>query len=567
MRIHMRKALGAIGISLGLLAASSAVNETLAQAQHAFRVILRDKAGSPGVGQASQFLSPRSLARRAAFGIGVDESDRPVSQAYIDTVLNLTGGVLHLRSKWLNEIVVLTNDSSDMLAISGKPWITATAYIAYYPSGLHSRPAGGKGEPTGPWTSIAKTAGSAAYYGEAWNQTNLVRGDYLHDLGFKGASKLIAVLDAGFNGVNTHGGFATLISENRLVDTYDFVRATNASVFNHGQHGTQVLSVMAGDTPGTYVGSAPEAQYALYITEDNGSEQATEMDNLVAGAERADSIGADVINVSLGYNSFGLPGTSLNFSQLDGKTTIAARGANAAARKGILFVTTAGNEGGTAWDRILTPGDADSALVVGSVDVNRQLQGSTGTGPNAAGIVKPDIVALGVNAAVFGSVPGTVVAGTGTSFAAPNIAGFAACLMEARPGSTPAQIINAINRSADLFAMPTPKHGHGVPNFQTAYGALSVAGLPAAGGANRFNVSPNPVDGAASLAWKGAKPGEELTLLLIDAAGRIAWRSSLLPLTAAGSHPLDMPQDLPAGLYALRIAEARASYTLKLVVR
>lgn len=541
-----------------------------AQQQHAFRVTLSDKAGSPTVGQAAQFLSARSLARRAAFGIGVDETDRPVSQAYIDTVMNLTGGVLHLRSRWLNEIVVFTSDSSDILAIAGKPWVMGTAYIAYYPFGLHNRGASdGKEEANeSPIAVAAKTTGSAAYYGATWDQTNLVKGDYLHDLGFKGAGKLIAVLDAGFTGVDNHNGFATLFSEGRLLDTYDFVRDTAGSVFNFGSHGTQVLGIMAGDLPNSYVGSAPEAQYVLYATEDNGSEQAVEMDNLVAGAERADSLGADVINCSLGYNSFSLPGTSLTFSQLDGKTTIAARGANAAARKGIVFVGTAGNEGGNSWNRIITPGDADSALIVGSVNVNRQLQSSSGEGPNAAGKVKPDIVALGVDAAIFGSVPNSTANGTGTSYAAPNIAGFAACLLEARPGRSPLQIIDAINRSADLYTFPLPKFGYGVPNFQAAFGTLDVGDVPTAANESAFSISPNPVSGGTvTLGWHQATPGAEWTLYVQDAAGRTAWQTTLSPLTATGRHTLELPAALPAGMYVVRIAGADAVRSLKLIVR
>lgn len=541
-----------------------------AQQQHAFRVTLRDKAGSPTVGQATQFLSARSLARRAALGIGVDETDRPVSQAYIDTALNLTGGVLHLRSRWLNEIVVFTTDSLDILALAGKPWVTNIAYVAYYPFGLHNRGANdGKEEANeSPITVASKTAGSATYYGATWDQTNLVRGDYLHDLGFKGTSKLIAVLDAGFTGVDNHNGFATLLSEGRLLDTYDFVRDTAGSVFNFGNHGTQVLGIMAGDLPNSYVGSAPKAQYALYATEDNSTEQAVEMDNLVAGAERADSLGADVINCSLGYNTFSLPGTSLAFSQLDGKTTIAARGANAAARKGIVFVGTAGNEGGNSWNRIITPGDADSALIVGSVNVNRQLQSSTGEGPNAAGKVKPDIVALGVDAAIFGSVPNSIATGTGTSYAAPNIAGFVACLLEARPGRTPLQVIDAINRSADLYTFPLPKFGYGVPNFQTAVSTLDVGNMPAASSENGFFISPNPASGGTvTLGWQHATPGAEWNLYFQDATGRTAWHTMLAPLATAGQHMLELPAALPMGLYVVRIAGAGAVQSMKLVVR
>ena len=97
-----------------------------------------------------------------------------------------------------------------------------------------------------------------------------------------------------------------------------------------------------------------------------GVDMPFEMDNMLAATERADSIGADVISSSLGYNTFVSPFTSLVYADIDGKSTIAARAANMATQKGILFVTSAGNEGGGGWNYVLTPGDADSAATVGS---------------------------------------------------------------------------------------------------------------------------------------------------------------------------------------------------------
>jgi hypothetical protein len=70
---------------------------------------------------------------------------------------------------------------------------------------------------------MQKTTGSSAYYGTAYDQTKLVNGDYLHDRGYKGKGKLIAVMDEGFAGVNTGPVFDSLMKSGRLADTRNFV--------------------------------------------------------------------------------------------------------------------------------------------------------------------------------------------------------------------------------------------------------------------------------------------------------------------------------------------------------
>ena len=71
-----------------------------------------------------------------------------------------------------------------------------------------------------------------------------------------------------------------------------------------GTHGTRVLSVMAGDIEGEYIGAAPKASYWLLKTEVTNYEYPIEPDYWMVAAEYADSVGADVINTSLGYTRF-----------------------------------------------------------------------------------------------------------------------------------------------------------------------------------------------------------------------------------------------------------------------
>ncbi len=461
--------------------------------QLAYRIHFTDKQGAPPLTQAKDFLSQRSLDRRDRLQIPLDSTDQPVSPVYVTEVLDLSQGVFHLASKWLNYIVILVADSSDLLPLNALPYVSGIDYIGYYPSGLHQkRNFDDKFASERPHSMAGKTTGSPEFYGASYAQTQLVKGDFLHDRQFMGQDKLIAILDAGFKYADTNPAFDSLRQSGRIWDHYNFVLASD-DVYGYDAHGTAALSTMAAYIPGTYVGSAPKAAYALYVTEEGGKEQEIEMDNLVAAAERADSLGADVISVSLGYNEFFTPVMkTLPYSDLDGNTTMAARSANLASEKGILYVASAGNEGGNAWNHILTPGDASTALTVGNVDLNFMVAPTSGWGPNAAGQMKPDVCMAGS--------PATILTGNtqpqmsyGTSFATSQLAGWAACLMQATSIPRPFRIRTAIRESAHAFHQPHPHLGYGVPDFGLAYALLDLEDLPRTPDAeNRISVYPNP---------------------------------------------------------------------------
>ncbi len=534
-----------------------------APAQYAFRITFTDKSGAPAISATSSWLSARALARRAAFGIALDSTDRPVSPRYIDSVLSLTGGKLHNTSRWLNQCVVLLTDSSKITGLAGRNWIGSIAWVGYFASGLHkSAPSGGinpKSEATYalPGISTGKTTGSPAYYGSAYGQVALVHGDSLHDQGYRGQGKLIAVLDEGFTEVNTHPGFDSMRQSGRLLETYNFVRDT-PFVYGYGTHGTSCLSTMAGIVPGKYAGTAPDAMYALYVTEDGSFTDAIyELDNLVAGLERADSIGADVISCSLGYNIFTSPYYSvLNKADLNGHTTIVARAANMASAKGIIFTVSAGNEGANSWAYIVTPADADSALTVGAVTSSGGPVGFSSPGPNASGRIKPDVCLQGEATALFvgGNAIGT---SGGTSFAAPQAAGYAACLLQAFPSLQPALIRIAIDSSAHLARNPTPKLGYGIPDFRWAQQFLGRFVPPAPGGVRVF---PNPFGKDFSVILPTAASAADIRVY--DVSGR---QVTIQQNRVAGFVSVTPTGSMPAGIYMVSIVADGQRYVHKLV--
>lgn len=532
-----------LALCLGILLLADVA---VAQQQYGFRIHFSDKKGTEPLSNPLNFLSQRSLDRRSAQGISLDATDQPVSPLYLDTVLNETSGKLHMTSKWMNYCVVLLSDSSKILSLQNKSYITDIEYIAYYQSGLHKPTM-----TTGSGNTTAKTTGTAAYYGKTFEQTQLVGGDYLHDLGYKGEGMLIAVLDEGFIGVNTRPGFDSLRTAGRIIDEYNFVNR-NTNVYSVSGHGTDVLSTMAVNVPGTYVGSAPNASYALYNTEIALSEQVMEMDNLVAAAERADSIGADVISVSLGYNLFNLPAFStLTYADIDGKTTVAAKSANMATSKGIVYVASAGNEGsGSSWNYILTPGDADSALTVGAADINKNPWGSSGYGPNSAGQVKPDVCVMGVQCYIHnGNIPSPE---TATSYATPQMAGWVACLIQGTTGSTPYKIRKAINESAHIYTTPGAQLGYGVPNLRKAFDLLSVASPKMPDPSMWFTVAPNPFHDHINLRVYERSSSGHLDVRLIDMTGKLVYEHSQTTSQGVQNVTLSIP-DIASGIYYLKL--------------
>lgn len=523
--------------------------DSVAQVQFAFRVSFLNKNTTTfSISVPSAYLSSRAIARRTTQSINVDSSDLPVVQSYIDSTLELTNGILHTRSRWQNSCVILVQDTNSINLLRSQTFISKTEFIAAFTSPLHtvkpttfSRSSSNK--------ALLKTTSGIGYYGDAYDQIKIANGDFLHNKGLRGSGKLIAVLDAGFYLVNTLPGFDSLRRSGRILDVYNFDKDTN-DVYGYSAHGTQVLSTMAGIINGNYVGTAPDASYALYITENNETEQPIELDNLLAALERADSIGADIITISLGYNSFDIASMSLSYAQLDGHSTVASRAANMATSKGILVVASAGNEGNNSWRYILTPGDADSALTCGSVDINKNIALTSGRGPNAAGIMKPDVSMMGAPGVVFNN-SGTTSSVGGTSIATPQLAGLAACLWQAVPLATPYQLRYAIRQSAHVAASPNNELGYGVPDFANAYGTLTnIDNYPVASGIYCF---PNPFEGSLFLRIVGTKPQVTVQWLLTDIQGRKIIGNNLQDSNSYLDLELQLPNSLPSGAYILQV--------------
>ena len=446
-----------------------------AHAQTRYLVKFKNKGGNPfSLSNPTQYLSQRAIQRRVRYNIALDSTDLPVTPAYIIAVRNAGNVQILNSSKWLNEVAIRTTDAAALAMINALPFVQSTTAVA---SRINEAeiPVNKKMDSTtgaGPAPSFTEKIAADFYnYGRSHGQVHLHQGEFLHNHGFRGESMYLGILDAGFYHYLSLPTFDSIRINNQILNTYDFV-ANETSVDEDDAHGMNCLSTISANLPGLFVGTAPKAIFCLYRTEDVASETKIEEHNLAAGFERSDSIGVDVVSVSLGYNQFDIPSQSYTYADLNGNTTLSAIAADLAAKKGMLPVVAAGNEGGTAWHYIITPADGDSVMAVGAVDTLGVIAGFSSFGPSSDGQVKPDLAATGRNAIVASPATGQPAYSNGTSFATPNLAGLTTCLWQAFPEFNNMSILDAMRRSASKFTTPDDRVGYGIPDMKKAFAIL-----------------------------------------------------------------------------------------------
>ena len=448
-------------------------------AQSRYIIKLKDKGTNPfSIANPSQYLSARALQRRIRYNILIDSLDLPVTPRYIDSI-RLAGTVTILNSsKWLNQVTIRTTDAVAIAKINSFPFVISATAVA---SRINEQelPVNKKLDAAGTesisilnsTSSRENTAGDVFNYGASHGQVHLHQGEFLHNHGFKGEGMELAVLDAGFFRYLTLPTFDSIRINNQILNTYDFV-ANETSVNEDDSHGMNCLSTIAANLPGTFVGTAPKAIFCLYRTEDIASETRIEEHNLAAGYEKADSIGVDVCSVSLGYTTFDFASQNYTYANMNGNTTMSAIASDIAAKKGMLPVIAAGNEGSSSWHYISTPADADSVMAVGAVDTLRNVAAFSSFGPSSNGRIKPNVAATGLRAIVASPNTGLPVVSNGTSFAAPNMAGLTTCLWQAFPEYNNMVILDVMQRAASKFTNPDDRVGYGIPDMKKAFAFL-----------------------------------------------------------------------------------------------
>ncbi|MDG1527947.1 MAG: S8 family serine peptidase [Polaribacter sp.] len=525
-------------------------------------VYLKDKPNSATfLATPLNMLSQRSLDRRTRQNIALDIKDVPVEATYYNQIKSTSEITVLAKSKWLNAIHV---QGTKAKVNSLKNTFTFIQSIEFADNSLNA--SGKKLPKSNAITKRNKFAEATTdfNYGNATSQITINKGEYLHQQGYSGSGMHIAVIDGGFPNVDTMDAFQRIRDNNQILGGYDFVKRNSnfyvqefSGVNLINTHGTKVLSTIAGYIDGQFVGSAPDASFYLFITEDTVNEVPLEESLWVEAAERSDSLGVDVINTSLGYSVF-FDETKYNYSYSDmnGVTTFISRGAKEAVLKGMIVVTSAGNEGNDPYKYMNAPADVETVFTIGAVNSSKLIAGFSSYGPTANGKIKPDALAHGWNTYVIDPITNAMRTGSGTSYASPIMSGLVACFWQAFPNLTNTQIMQRIRETGDKFNNPHEQYGYGLPNFETAYGnVLNVTEQEFIKG---ISVYPNPISSTFTL--KTTRNNlSSLSIQIFNVIGKKVYEEKNLK-----SKTIDV-SELNTGIYILKIMNETQQKTIKLI--
>lgn len=520
---------------------------TRAQIQEDAWVYFRDKPHATAFLEAPQrMLSPKALDRRQRQNILITIDDVPVYPVYVTAVTNGDVQVLS-RSKWLNALHV-QGTQQQINALADLSFVREIIFANRSLTGT------GRMQESEVLNPVAAPKNFAAVQRNDVQplQNQQLELPFLHQLNYTGSGVDIAIMDAGFPGVDTQSPFASLHQNNQIGSTYDFV-SRSPFVYHKSNHGTMVLSTMGVTVPNQFVGSAPEAKYHLFITEDYMRETPLEESLWVEALEKADSIGVSIVNTSLGYTTFDRSEYNYQYADLNGSTTFSSKGAIHAKATGMLLVNSAGNWGSAGWYYIGTPSDSPGVLTVAAVNSSGVRSNFSSYGPAADGRLKPEVAALGSQAQVYNE-NGMFTAVNGTSFSAPILAGAIGCLWQAFPNKTVDELLDIVKRSSHQYQTPDVSLGYGIPNFRTAYNASLNTAIYQV---SKATVFPNPFADDVIFKWHNNET--EGIVKVFNNLGQIVQESRVIEnqLLHLGA--------LKPGIYIYELQLSDAVYTGKII--
>lgn len=398
----------------------------------------------------NECLSQRAIDRYNQNNITFSYEDYKVYAPYV-TLVRQFAEVLY-PTKWHNGVITNIEDNN-IDKVRALSCVESVTFIGY---GFNTSRSKKKVLTQRPFLSSVE---------EIRRRKELLGIDELEKAQFDGSGVWVAVIDAGFEGVNTFSYFSHLYTEDRIIETFDVLTGENY-VYRYHDHGTSCLGSIVGIDDTLKLGAAPNAKVGLYITENVNIEQPVEMYWWAVAMERIDSIGYDVVSNSLGYIDFDIPFSSPSYTDFDGETLVISKTASIAGTKGLIVVTSVGNEGNKAWKYLGAPADAYNVISVGAVDVAGNIGAFSSFGPTADGRVKPEVCGVGVSTNVV-TKTGDLSASNGTSYSAPQIAGVMAVLKQKYPLYTREELNNVLFESSSQYTSPDNQYGFGVPNVAT----------------------------------------------------------------------------------------------------
>jgi len=533
-------------LKVGITALFVSISASIVASELYYFIRFADKKGTPySLLRPEEFLSVRAIERRKLFGVGIDSTDLPVNPLYINEVI-ATGVQFHSSSKWLNGITILSSDSFPLQAIKQLPFVKNIQYTGIRTSAVSVR-------------QHARYNYTLSDYGSSEAQIRQLNGQFLHDKGYRGKGVLIGILDSGFRNVDTNPAFDSLRIANRITGAASVISSA-IDVYRQDAHGALVLSVMAANIPGRYIGTAPEASYLLLQTEYAPNEYLVETDFWVRGIELADSAGADVVNSSLGYTEFDDPAMNFTYADMNGRVARSSIAAEMAAQKGMIVCNSVGNSGSLPWKYLGSPADAHAILSIGATTSTGEASAFSSYGPSSDGRVKPELSATGTRTALV-NTQGSITSSNGTSFSSPVVAGMAACYLQflrrQHQSLSVGSIINQLIQSANRAATPHPQLGYGIPDFAKVPGLITGNAATTTDSPITFSFNP-----AAKTITVGLTALRGIDISVHDLSGR-----RLMHLAAGNSFTELNLSNLNAGVYLVQVRAGKELFNHKILLR
>lgn len=408
-----------------------------------------------------EIVSQRSLDRRSKVkpaGQLLDYSDIPLYSVYVNEVSSKVSKVRH-NIKWLNSMSVEVS-REQVYELSEMEFVKNIELVERFKIAGSEPEISSDVSPVFINPNDDPLADTLSYgTGNAVSQITQIKVNLVHNQGINGQGILIASFDAGFSNL-THEAFTTYPM--KIKTTYDFQNHT-PTLTGHS-HGTATLCLVGGYKPGKMVGPAFGSTFMLGRTEVDPNETPVEMDNWIAAAHWADSVGADIITSSLGYLDFDPPYTSYTWQDMNGNTLPITIAADLAVNKGIIVSNSAGNNGSSSHNTLGGPADGDSVLTVGAVSSTGTRSSFSSVGPttDVPPRIKPDVMAMGSNNYYASTTGNNYSSGDGTSFSCPLTSGVCALVLSANKDLTPLQVRGILRKFASNSSSPNNNIGWGI---------------------------------------------------------------------------------------------------------
>lgn len=269
--------------------------------------------------------------------------------------------------------------------------------------------------------------------------------------GLTGKGVLVAHLDTGIDG--EHPSLKDAI---HAFAEFDAVgrQIPGAPAADSAVHGTHTAGTIAGrPLAGWDIGVAPGCQLVSAAVIEDGDKVA----RILAGVNWAMGFPIRVINLSVGF-----PGYFAEYAPIVKRIR----------NRGIFPIFAAGNEGpGIS----CSPANYPQAIAVGAMDEQGAVDASSCSErlTRRRDPIVPDLVMPGIDIISANAAAGNLRPDSGTSMAAPHLAGLAALLWEAVPHATVAEMEAAIFASCKRNAsMEIDRANRGLPNAEAALADL-----------------------------------------------------------------------------------------------